>query len=224
MPWRKEENLMKPYDNYEEKHKASKDQIYDIKQQFEHHIQEIEAAEEKIENELDEEAYDEVAPNTQHIELQDQNAIEEQDLIQIGENVFTEYDIGQDLNSVGTDVSEEVIKNRVSDEDFRKMAQSLNKKQMEFFYHVLKKVKTSNDQLMLFLSGGAGFGKTRLTKCIHQALIRYLNTNEGNNPEKNYCTLDCTHRKGCIFIKWKYNPYSISHSCKSRFPISPIEV
>lgn len=117
----------------------------------------------------------------------------------------TKYDIGQDFNSVGIEVFEEVLKKRVSDEDFRKMAQSLNKKQMEF-YHILKKVKTSNDQLMLFLSGGAGVSKTGLTECIHQALILYLN------------------RKDCICIKWKYNPYKTSHSCESRFPISLIEV
>ena len=52
------------------------------------------------------------------------------------------------------------------------------------FYHVLHSVKTKNDQaLRLFLSGGAGVGKTTVTNALYEALIRYLNTQAGNDPD-----------------------------------------
>ncbi|CAG2249461.1 unnamed protein product [Mytilus edulis] len=54
----------------------------------------------------------------------------------------------------------------------------------DFFYHVLNISKSDNKQFMLFLSGGAGVGKTRLTKCIYQALIKYYNTTQGENPNQ----------------------------------------
>lgn len=55
---------------------------------------------------------------------------------------------------------------------------------MEFFYHVLHSIKTSDKQLKLFLSGGAGVGKTRVTNALYEALIRYLNRVPGENPDE----------------------------------------
>ena len=63
-----------------------------------------------------------------------------------------------------------------------KLVLSLNIKQMELFYHVLHSIKTSDKQLKLFLSGGAGVGKTRVTNALYEALIRYLNRVPGENP------------------------------------------
>ena len=51
-----------------------------------------------------------------------------------------------------------------------------------FFYHVLKSVKTGKLPLRLFLSGGAGFGKTTVTNALCEALIRYLNALSENDP------------------------------------------
>ena len=66
--------------------------------------------------------------------------------------------------------------NRVSDVEFRKLVRSLNPEQKEIFYHILKMAKTSNAQQFVFLCGGAGAGKTRLTTTLYQALIRHFNT------------------------------------------------
>ena len=52
-----------------------------------------------------------------------------------------------------------------------------------FFYHVLHSIKTKDDPLRLFLSGGAGVGKSTVTNGLYEALIRYLNSVAGQNPD-----------------------------------------
>ena len=52
-----------------------------------------------------------------------------------------------------------------------------------FFYHVLHSIKTKDDPLRLFLSGGAGVGKSTVTNALYEALIRFLNTIAGENPD-----------------------------------------
>ena len=56
----------------------------------------------------------------------------------------------------------------------------LNKEQKEFFYHILHLIKTT-DQPFCFLSGGAGAGKSHLTKTLYQAALKYYNTRAGDN-------------------------------------------
>ena len=60
----------------------------------------------------------------------------------------------------------------------------MNEKQRQFFYHVLHSVKTSDDPLRLFLSGGAGLGKSTVTNALYEALIRYVNSIAGENPDE----------------------------------------
>lgn len=57
-----------------------------------------------------------------------------------------------------------------------------NKK--EFFYQVLNWIKTEQNPLYCFLSGGAGVGKSVLLRALHQALIKYLNHKPGENPDE----------------------------------------
>ena len=52
-----------------------------------------------------------------------------------------------------------------------------------FFYHVLHSVKTKDDPLRLFLSGGAGVGRGTVTNALYEALIRFLNGMAGENPD-----------------------------------------
>ena len=39
-------------------------------------------------------------------------------------------------------------------------------------------------KLTLFLSGGAGVGKSRLTNALYEALVRYLDSPPGKNPDE----------------------------------------
>ena len=90
------------------------------------------------------------------------------------------------INDIGiytrTNDDEELVVKRLKDTDFRKLVQSLNIEQKEFFYHVLNSVKTDKLPLRLFLSGGAGVGKSTVTNALYEALIRYLNALPENDP------------------------------------------
>jgi len=71
----------------------------------------------------------------------------------------------------------------MSDDDYRRLVRSLNEKQTVFFYHVLLSIKTKDDPLRWFLSGGAGADKSTVTNALYEALIRFLNSVAGENPD-----------------------------------------
>ena len=61
---------------------------------------------------------------------------------------------------------------RMSDNDYYALVRSLNEEQRQFFYHVLHSVKTKDDPLRLFLSGGAGVGKSSVTNALHELALK----------------------------------------------------
>ena len=77
--------------------------------------------------------------------------------------------------------SEPLIVNELPDDEYRHIVQTLNKEQKEFFYHVLHLIKTSEEPFYCFLSGGAGVGKSHVTKALYQAALKYYNTRPGIN-------------------------------------------
>ena len=77
------------------------------------------------------------------------------------------------------------------------------KKQRQFFYHVLHSIKTKDDPLRLFLSGGAGVGKSTVTNALYEALIRYLKTIAGENPDDVKVVKTAPTGKGKSSIQYK---------------------
>ena len=71
--------------------------------------------------------------------------------------------------------------NELPDDEYRHIVQTLNREQKEFFYHVLHMIKTSEEPFYCFLSGGAGVGKSHVTKALYQAELKYYNTRPGIN-------------------------------------------
>ncbi|XP_078342943.1 uncharacterized protein LOC144628684 [Oculina patagonica] len=134
--------------------------------------------------------YTYVAPNTQHIDKQDREIGAKPSAFfgcfDPGTNKqHNQYDLMDDIGIFPrTNDAEDLVLKRMTDDDFRKLVRSLNIKQMEFFYHVLHSIKTSDEALRLFLSGGAGVGKTTVTNALYEALIRYLNSVPGENPDE----------------------------------------
>jgi len=127
--------------------------------------QDLNEIEEQLSNmEENDDNYDMIAPNTQNIELQDE-AEGTQDL---HPDLTESYDLSEDIGIPSTTAkTEQLILNEVPDDEYRHMVQILNKEQKEFFYNVLHLMKTSNDPFYCFLSGGAGVGKSHVTKaCI----------------------------------------------------------
>ena len=64
-------------------------------------------------------------------------------------------------------IQEQMVVKRLKDAEFRKLVQSLNIEQKEFFDHVLNPVKTEKLPLRLFLSRGAGVGKSTVTNALY---------------------------------------------------------
>ena len=72
----------------------------------------------------------------------------------------------------------------IDDTHYRHLVRSLNRGQMEFFYHVLHSVKVSDMPLTTFLSGGAGIGKSWLVNALYYAITKHLNSIAGENPDE----------------------------------------
>ena len=125
-----------------------------------------------------EEMYDSVAPLTENIEQQDCNEGNQDLHPDFNEN----YNLSDDIGIPSVDSrSEPLILNELPDDEYRCMVQTLNKEQKEFFYHVLYLIKTSDEPFYCFLSGGAGVGKSHVTKALYQAALKYYNSRAGGN-------------------------------------------
>ena len=94
------------------------------------------------------------------------------------ENYYLSGDLGIPSTAYNT---EQMILHEEQDDVYRVMVQKLNKKQKEFFYHVLNLVKTSDNPFYCFISGGGGAGKLHLFKCLYQAALKYYNTRAGDD-------------------------------------------
>lgn len=99
--------------------------------------------------------------------------------------LHSQYDLVDDIGIFPRcNDHEELVVKHLSDAEYHKLVRSLNEKQRQFFYHVLHSIKTSDKPLKLFLSGGAGVGKSTVTIALYEALIRYLNSMPGENPDE----------------------------------------
>lgn len=122
--------------------------------------------------------YDSVAPLTENIVQQDCNEGNQDLHPDFNEN----YNLSDDIGIPSVDSrSEPLILNELPDDEYRCMVQTLNKEQKEFFYHVLYLIKTSDEPFYCFLSGGAGVGKSHVTKALYQAALKYYNSRAGGN-------------------------------------------
>ena len=185
--WRNETtDLLKEFQTYQDRLEDVKDLIELNREQYENHTEILDRAVQDIESE---EFGNVVAANAEYRDEKDK---------EIGpklSELFGCFDPGKDkqhaeydlINDIGvyprTNDDEELVVKRLKDADFRKLVQSLNIEQREFFYHVLNSVKTDKLPLRLYLSGGAGVGKSTVTNALYEALIRFLNAQPENDPD-----------------------------------------
>lgn len=102
-----------------------------------------------------------------------------------GPNIEQNYDLGVDVGIGRRQLPyhDEQLSGEMLDNEYRKMIQSLNRKQKEYFYHVLHYIKTKKEPMYNFLSGGAGVGKSVLLKALYQALLKFYSHRPGQNPD-----------------------------------------
>ena len=174
-PWRNEEtDIIGVCSSYKERYMLLSNVISKQMEQYAVCNQDFSEMEQEMTSVED--SYDSIAPATQSVELQDE-AEGSRDLHpDFNENYNFADDIG--IPSIDSN-SEPLILNELEDNEYRHLVQMLNKKQKEFFYHVLHLIKTTDEPFYCFLSGGAGVGKTHLTKALYQAALKYYNTRAG---------------------------------------------
>jgi len=187
--WRNENtDLIKDCQTYQERFEQVKNNVLCNRNQYEYHSEILDKALNDMSNvECDD--FNNVAPNAEHINKQD-CAVKDKPSELFGcfdpgkNKQHSRYDLLDDIGIFPrSNDKEELVIKRISDDDYYALVRSLNEKQRQFFYHVLHSIKTKDDPLRLFLSGGAGVGKSTVTNALYEALIRYLNTMPGENPD-----------------------------------------
>ncbi|KAJ8050134.1 ATP-dependent DNA helicase PIF1 [Holothuria leucospilota] len=168
------------------------------KAQYNHNSDALDSALESLDN-THEEIHSDIAPNSEHANEQDR--LEKQKTAK-KDNPQEMYDIGQDIgiavNSVNT---EELLKPRMPEDEYDSLINSLNKKQKQFFYHVLHWCKTKHEPLYLFLTGGAGVVKSIVLKGLYNALLRCYSSLPGNDPDDTHILLMAPTGKAAYGIK-----------------------
>lgn len=174
--WRNEEtDLLGSFSSYQDRYMLLSDVINEQMKQYavcNEDFNEIQKEMNRIED-----RFDEIAPCAQSLEQQDK-AEGDKDL---HPDFAGNYNLSDDLGIPSVNNSEPLIMNELPDDEYRHIVQTLNKEQKEFFYHVLHLIKTSEETFYCFLSGGAGVGKSHVTKALYQAALKYYNTRPGIN-------------------------------------------
>lgn len=101
-----------------------------------------------------------------------------------------EYDIGLELGIARKQLDEDISQlGELDDNSYRDMVRNLNVQQKEFFNHVLHWHKTKTDPMYVFLTGGAGVGKSVVTRALYQALLKYYSHQVSQNPDNLHVLL-----------------------------------
>jgi hypothetical protein len=120
------------------------------------------------------------APSVQHMDER-----EGEGLIEAGKNpneIPDMYDLAQDIEtaSIGSRSHVDYIDNVEPDEQYMQSIRELNREQRLFFNHFKFHMKRRpNVQQFTFLSGGAGVGKSVVTRAVLQAAIKWCNSSPG---------------------------------------------
>ena len=178
--WRDEmSDLLKNYSSYQEHYLQVKNIIDEQMKLYAMCTDDLNEIQNQLNNMDDtDDNYDRIAPGTQSIELQDELEGTQDLHPDFNENYDLSGDLGIPSTASNTD---QLILHEEQDDVYRAMVQKLNREQKEFFYHVLHLIKTSENPFYCFLSGGAGVGKSHLTKCLYQAALKYYNTKAGDD-------------------------------------------
>ncbi|CAC5368407.1 unnamed protein product [Mytilus coruscus] len=132
-------------------------------EQYEGKVIDLEKAIEEAENDCNEN--DHVVPGTQQVEMEDAEIgpTESEQYVHFNPNrpiEHRQYDMSREVRIEARTVELTNHANRISESDYFTLNRSLNKKQWEFFQHVVMWVKTKHEPLYTFLTCGAGCGKS----------------------------------------------------------------
>ncbi|KAJ1528129.1 hypothetical protein ONE63_008043 [Megalurothrips usitatus] len=72
---------------------------------------------------------------------------------------------------------------KMNDSDFQNLFEKLNQDQRDYITHVTNHFKKSSKQMLHFLTGGAGVGKSLVINTLYQTLFRLLNSSPDSDPD-----------------------------------------
>ncbi|XP_062615938.1 uncharacterized protein LOC134277623 [Saccostrea cucullata] len=205
-PWRKEEiDIKGNKSTYEEKYNQLKSFIGAKVKKYERNAGELEEAQRQAE-EADVQ-FDRVAPSAEQTEQEDleEGSRESEAFVYFDpkrpEN-HQNYDIGVDLGLPSCSTNDDqTLQYKMTNELYFQLVSKLNKKQMDFFTHVLHWIKTKKEPLRVFLTGGAGVGKSVVVRALYEALTRHYCSTEGENPDDCKVLLCAPTGKAAFNIK-----------------------
>lgn len=212
-PWRKEQDIKGDHSSYQEKYCQCTEQI-SMKQAMFSSVAKSELHAAFSEYQLSTcalcghepwvKAYS--APNMEHFNEQDlaediQYSSNFSSLLP-SELSHSRYDLGQDIRvSLNSHNTELWVPLCIPDAQYYPLVQSLNVKQKCIFHHVLHAFKMKEIPLHLFITGGAGVGKSQLLKAIHQSLLRIFSPGLQENPDDLKVLLTAPTGKAVYLIR-----------------------
>ena len=187
VPWRNEQkDLLGSFDTYEAHYNSVQTSLIPKRNEYEHHIEELELARQMMEDEQRE--YDQTAPNAEqeNREAEEEGSKESEQFVYFNPSRVVEhrhYDIGIELQSTCSVPPVETTGIMLPDNEYLTLLRSLNLRQREFFNHIVHWIKCKDEPVYAFLTGGAGVGKSVVIRALYQTLYRILNLKDGENPD-----------------------------------------
>ena len=187
VPWRNEQkDLLGSFDTYEAHYNSVQTLLIPKRNEYEHHIEELELARQMMEDEQRE--YDQTAPNAEqeNREAEEEGSKESEQFVYFNPSRVVEhrhYDIGIELQSTCSVPPVETTGILLPDDEYLTLLRSLNLRQREFFNHIVHWIKCKDEPVYAFLTGGAGVGKSVVIRALYQTLYRILNLKDGENPD-----------------------------------------
>ena len=177
-PWRDEECLKRECETYCERYQVIKDTIVQHRQKYEPYSEQVDMAEQYLQETVhQEDRWDQLASENQQIQEEDIN--NQTETVDAGiEDPDIAHDLGIPISTVEDNLP---VYNEMSDEDYRSHMRLLTPKQIEFVYDIIRHIKSSSEPLYRFLSGGAGVGKSFVTKALYQTALKFLNSRSGED-------------------------------------------
>ena len=187
VPWQNEQrDLLGSFDTHEAHYNSVQTSLIPKRNEYEHHIEELELARQMMEDEQRE--YDQTAPNAEqeNREAEEEGSKESEQFVYFNPSRVVEhrhYDIGIELQSTCSVPPVETTGILLPDEEYLALLRSLNLRQREFFNHIVHWIKCKDEPVYAFLTGGAGVGKSVVIRALYQTLYRILNLKDGENPD-----------------------------------------
>ena len=214
--WRNEEtDLLGGFPSFEERYKHIKSELTEQIKAYEPFSDAVDNAEIALAADAPEEEWDELAPGAQHMEreserLGDSEAVEFASVNPQAHNQPGEYDIGVDIGLAGVNATDALTRFDMPDDQYYELMRSLNVQQLELLYDTVKLLKTTDQQLMRFVSGGAGTGKSYLLRALRETIERFFRS-KNNTDFTQQCCMTIAPTGKAAFLAGGNTVHSVMH-------------